>query len=83
MNRGHKLEAVVDAGWAPSVLFLQRRLRRGEIPGRKVGREWRMSDDDLREYLESLRNKPSEVHEQQDVPRLGLTAASMRRRRSA
>jgi excisionase family DNA binding protein len=78
MKQGHKLEEVVAAGWAPSVLFLQRRLRRKEIPGSKVGREWRMSDDDLNAYLESLRNKPSEADV--DVPRLGLTAASMRRR---
>lgn len=77
LSPAHTLEEVVAAGWAPSVLFLLRRLRSGEIKGRKVGREWRMSDSDIQAYIESLANKRERVSE---PTRIGLSAASMRRR---
>lgn len=78
MNRAHTLQEVVDAGWAPSVMFLTLRLRRGEISGHKIGRHWRMSDADVQDYLESTRNRASV----EEPRRIGLTAASMRRRAS-
>ena len=78
MNRAHTLQDVVDAGWAPSVHYLTVRLRRGEIRGRKVGRHWRMSDDDVRAYVESLANGASAPVV--EVARFGLSSASARRR---
>jgi len=78
MNRAHSLAEVVEAGWAPSVHYLVVRLRRKEIPGRKVGRHWVMSDDDVRAYIDSRSN-----HAAQPVPEdshFGLSAASQRRR---
>jgi hypothetical protein len=81
MNRAHPLDEVVEAGWAPSKEYLQVRLRRGEIRGKKVGREWRMSDKDIEMYLESISNQPSELRDlKSQSPVVGLTAASMRRR---
>jgi hypothetical protein len=81
MKHAHTLQEIVDAGWAPSVLFLQRRLRRKEISGCKVGREWLLSDEDFEAYIESKRNKPVQVDDT-EAPRTGLTLASMRRRAS-
>lgn len=77
MKQAHTLEEIVDAGWAPSVLYLQRRLRRGEITGKKVGRVWKMSDEDVAAYLDSLSNSKSRPVAEQ---RFGLSSASMRRR---
>lgn len=80
MIGSHELEEVVAAGWAPSVRWLQARLRRGDIKGRKVGRTWKMSDRDVEALVEWLGNETVErVH----VPRIGLSEASARRRRSA
>lgn len=83
MIRAHKLQELVDAELAPSVLFLQRRLRRGEIPGRKSGREWVMTDADIEAYLDSIGNgaaKASKPAEHSNVRRIGISAASARRR---
>jgi hypothetical protein len=84
VNRAHTLEEIVEAGWAPSVRFLQMRLRHGEIKGRKVGREWKLSDADLEAYIDSPGNKlrPAEQEPVTDaMPMgLGLTTASARRR---
>lgn len=40
------------------VLWLSRRLSRGEIPGYKVGRVWRMTDDDVTAFIDSHRKPP-------------------------
>jgi hypothetical protein len=80
MNRAHRIKVLVDAGWAPSEVWLQKRLRRGEISGSKVGRQWVMTDEEIEEYLASIKNKPSAPIV--EVPRTGLTAASLRRRAS-
>jgi hypothetical protein len=76
MKQAHPLEAVVEAGWAPSTHYLIVRLRRGEIPGRKVGRHWRMSDDDIQTYVASLSNRSVAVEPSHG----GLSLASSRRR---
>lgn len=81
MNRAHTLEEIVEAGWAPSVLYLQRLLQRKAIKGRKVGRDWRLSDSDFESYLEWAANTAD--RQVVEVPRIGgLTAASARRRAS-
>jgi hypothetical protein len=75
VKRAYSLEEVVEAGWAPSVDFLRRRLARGEITGRRVGRVWRMTEDDVNAFAESLRNTAS------PKPVLvGLSETSSRRR---
>ena len=61
--------------------WLVRRLRRGELPGYKAGRQWRMTDADIQAAIELLRPKSMLP----EVPSAsGLTATSRRRlRRSA
>jgi excisionase family DNA binding protein len=79
VKQAHPLEAVVEAGWAPSTHYLIVRLRRGEIRGRKVGRHWRMSDEDIQAYVESLANKSAPTLEE-SYRSGGLSLASSRRR---
>lgn len=79
MRQAHKLQAIVDAGLAPSERFLQKRLRAGLIAGIKVGREWRMTDQQIDEYVASLENKP---RIRRETSMGGLSLASMKRRAS-
>lgn len=74
MKRAYTLDEVVEAGWAPSEDFLRRRLARGEISGRRVGREWRMTETDVEAYADSLRNTTSKP------VLVGLSETSSRRR---
>jgi hypothetical protein len=60
----------------PSEDWLRRRLNLGIIPGAKLGRQWVMSDDDVRAALETFKN--STPSEPVSGPR--ITAASARRR---
>ncbi|WP_081346443.1 DNA-binding protein [Mycobacteroides chelonae] len=52
-------------------------LKAGRIPGRKIGREWRMTIDDIRAAIDSfgVRGQP----ETQEQKRSGLTPTSRRR----
>ncbi|WP_136244883.1 GIY-YIG nuclease family protein [Mycobacterium intracellulare] len=79
--RGHRLEAVVANGLAPSVRWLQDGIRAKRIPAHKLGRHWVMTDDDIDQMLELRASKPeapsSEAHP------LSLTATSMRRQKWA
>lgn len=70
MNRAHSLEELVEAGWAPSVRFLQKKLRNKQIQGKKVGRQWLMSDADVDAYLDSVSNEVAEPEE----PTIGATS---------
>lgn len=86
MKRAHPLQDIVDAGYAPSVRWLQERLRAGEIPGIRVARkgrggraEWRMTDADIEAFIESRRNTPTAPSSRT----LNLTPAAQRRLRSA
>lgn len=78
MTRGHTLDELVDAGLAPSVRYLQMRLRAGRIPGRKIGHTWRMTDQDIDVYLESVKNHAPQSNVVE--PSFGLSQASQRRR---
>lgn len=40
-------EMALPADWKRPVLWLQRRLRRGELGGYKVGHDWRMTASDV------------------------------------
>jgi hypothetical protein len=87
MNRAHTLEEIVAAGRAPSVRFLQVRIRRGEIKARKVGRDWKMCDADLEAYIDSLANDytpPPATEQPVEIAQpvvLRPTAGSLRRHR--
>ncbi|TDH48710.1 hypothetical protein E2F47_22705 [Mycobacterium eburneum] len=89
MIRIRELQEVVDAGIAPSERFLREGIRNGDIPGRRLPRKGRagrarygMTDDDIAEYIDSLRiQKPEPKPAQHD---LALTSVSRKRfRRSA
>lgn len=57
--------------------WLAIRLRRGDIPGFKAGRQWRMTQDDIDAAIAKLR--PNVVHIP-DVPSFaGMTRTSRRR----
>lgn len=40
-----------------SKVTVQRKLASGEIRGYKLGKQWRVEEDDLKEYLEKQSNK--------------------------
>lgn len=50
----HALEFVVEQTGAPSVDWVVRKLRLGLIPGRKAGRQWRMTDSDIAALVEYM-----------------------------
>jgi chromosome condensin MukBEF MukE localization factor len=77
VKRGHQLAEVVDAGLAPSVVWLQKKIRSGRITARKLGRHWVMTDEDVDAMLEAFANRTNV----RDIrPAGGLSAASQRRR---
>jgi hypothetical protein len=55
-NQTYLLEQAVDMIGAPSRRWLIERLRDGRFPGRKIGREWRMTDEDISTVLDLCRN---------------------------
>lgn len=77
MIRGHLLEAIVDAGLAPSVRWLQDQIRAKRIPAHKIGRHWVMTDSDVERMLEITASVPKPREEV--PPPLSLTATSRRR----
>ncbi|WP_280393183.1 helix-turn-helix domain-containing protein [Nocardia wallacei] len=79
------LEEVADRLGAPSVDWLARQLRAGKIPGRKVGRSWRMTESDVARAIELLAVGPRPTHAPASVSHTptadpsGLTAGSRKR----
>lgn len=76
MIRGHALQAVADAGLAPSARWLQDQIRAKKIPAHKIGRHWIMTDSDIEQMLELTASTPAPKAE---MPCLSLTATSLRR----
>lgn len=61
--------------------WLARHLRAGKIRGYKVGRAWRMTEDDIADLIERHRNRADEPDPE---PRpTGLSARSLRLRQQA
>lgn len=80
--RTHTIEYAAELIGAPSADWLYRKLRRRELPGRLVGRNWRMTDSDIASSIELLA-RPAIVAAPDPA---GLTPASrqrLTRRRSA
>jgi hypothetical protein len=50
---------VLPSAWEDPERWLRRRLNRGEIPGYRVGRVWRMTEGDVAEFLARHRNTSS------------------------
>lgn len=83
MSRTYSLEEV-GAEIAPHIKdpkqFLRRKIKAGQIRARKVGRTWVMTEADIEAALEVFANTTTES---EVAPAISLTAASLRRRRSA
>ncbi|KUI26505.1 hypothetical protein AU195_05685 [Mycobacterium sp. IS-1496] len=67
-------EAVEQIG-APSERWLVEQLRAGRFPGRKIGRAWRMTAQDIADSLEVCRNAHRPVPAAAESA-VGLTARS-------
>ncbi len=74
----HDIADVVERMGAPSVRWVVDQIRSGRFPARKIGRAWRMTDQDIADALDACRN---DLRPQVEVPtRLsGLTATSRKR----
>ena len=64
--------------------WLAARLRAGKLPGRKVGRQWRMTDSDIEAAVELFgvgpqTNAAPKIQVRAKVPPSGLTRTSRRR----
>ena len=65
--------------------WLAARLRAGKLPGRKVGRQWRMTDSDIEAAVELFGVGPQAIpapvnnHVRADAATSGLTRTSRRR----
>lgn len=64
---------------APSERWLIEQLRSGRLPGRKVGRRWRMTERDIEEALDRCRNEHRDYVSESSPPATGLTPKSKRR----
>lgn len=80
VTRGHRLQAVVEAGLAPSVRWLEDQIRARRIPARKIGRHWVMTDADIDAALEVWSNKREPEQTSETGGFLSLTPTSQRRR---
>jgi hypothetical protein len=63
---------------APSERWLVEQLRSGRFRGRKVGRHWRMTDEDIRDALDICGNYARRFAENPS-PASGLTSTSRRK----
>jgi hypothetical protein len=50
----HSLAYVIEQTGVPSEDWLRRKLNAGQIPGRKAGRIWRMTDSDIAALVDYL-----------------------------
>ncbi|WP_125078304.1 helix-turn-helix domain-containing protein [Mycobacterium sp. P7213] len=63
---------------APSQRWVIEQLRSGRFPGRKIGRNWRLTEEDVIAALEVCRFNPSDPGEPAFSPVTGLTPTSRR-----
>jgi hypothetical protein len=71
-------EAAEQIG-APSERWLIEHLRSGRFPGRKVGRHWRLTDQDIADVLDVCRNDASRAALPVVTPIVGLTPTSRKK----
>ena len=72
-------EATEQIG-APSERWLIGQIRAGRFPARKVGRSWRMTDEDIADALDACSNKATTVQYDEVVtPMSGLTPTTRKR----
>lgn len=78
MAATYSIADVADRMGAPSVRWVLDQIRAGRFPARKIGRSWRMTDEDVADALDACRNS---VRQRSDTSEAlaGLTPASKRR----
>lgn len=76
MIRTYSTSEATEIVGAPSERWLIEQLRDGRFPGRKVGRNWRMTEHDIADALDLCRNEHRSTH---SAPVIGLTPRSRRR----
>lgn len=76
--------AYLPSEWVGAERWLRDRLNRGEIPGYRLGRVWRMTEDDVADFI-ARRRSPVAAAVQQAAPAAsivdGLSERSRRRLR--
>jgi hypothetical protein len=75
MTCTYSIGEAADQIGAPSERWLIEQLRVGRFAGRKIGRHWRMTDQDIADALDVCRNSP---HIPSAGP-VGLTTTSRKR----
>ena len=76
----YSIEEVTQQLGAPSSRWVIEQLRSGRFPGRKVGRNWRLTEQDIAESLEACRNDcPAITQAKQSISVAGLTPTSRKR----
>jgi hypothetical protein len=89
----HSLQSLVDEGYAPSVRWLAEGIKRGDVPGHRIGRYWKnwmLTDDDLEQFLTGTQTAPvtpeaADVEQvsEPDLIMAGLSSRTARRLRRA
>lgn len=76
----YSIEEVTQQLGAPSPRWVIEQLRSGRFPGRKVGRNWRLTDQDIADALDACRNDcPAMAQATQSIPLTGLTPTSRKK----
>lgn len=78
----HSVTFAAECLGAPSVRWVIDQIRAGRFPARKVGRAWRMTDQDIAEAVDACRNRTERRADWSSVPS-GLTPSSLKRLRGA
>lgn len=78
----HSLQSLVDEGYAPSVRWLAEGIKRGDVPGHRIGRYWKnwmLTDDDLKKFLTGTQSAPvvSDVVDVEQVTEPDLIVAGL------
>ncbi|MGQ9350712.1 DNA-binding protein [Mycolicibacterium gilvum] len=68
-----------DRMGAPSERWLIQKLRAGAFPGRKVGRNWRMTEQDITDALDACANDIRRITTNAESSSSGLTPTSRKR----
>jgi hypothetical protein len=77
--RAHATAHVADDMMGCSERWLIEQLRSGRFPGRKVGRQWRMTDKDVQDALDICANDARPVNGNAVAPVSGLTPTSRKK----
>ena len=79
MTATHSMAEVTERLGAPSERWVVDQIRAGRFPARKIGRAWRMTDQDIADALDACRNTSLRPRVEAVSPLSGLTPRSMKR----